>query len=582
MNKAFLIGINSLGLQYAAQDVDLMSHALRQHDYKISIADHDKFKLLEQLTDFVDTAKSTDTLIIYFSGHGHLVKGKLHLVLGEQLQKQAHLLDIGEITKSLDFCKAKHKLIILDCCHAGIKTEEWSFDISESYRILTASERLEKAKEIDDLKASFLTYHIHDALTNHETKITNTENLGVSDLYRWLETQAHQYNAQHQTTVPIPNLLGNEKNNIPLLSLETTPQQKNKIRIQKVTEGLVTKLLSNELNEQFFNDFIGSKYLNKLEKNQSLLKEDEVFLTLLENFLNSSITAETLEKYWYNQIKPKQVKKASQLDYDNLGEQLNRGNTAVFIASNVQEALIEKLADSSEFQGDFPKACQFVEYQGRATLEDKIKDELFNLKHSPTYLQLCELLAQVQKNIVILSTCQDNQLEKTFEQQDKPYIVIAPHSDTAGKFLLTAYDSLDIEVRMNNEIACGQLLEKYSIIYKSMGCAHLRAANGSTLCLSETDYFQFAKEINELIPENLITQLQGKGLWFLGYYPKTWENRLLIQSLLDKCKSSRYPTKPMAIDSETTDFTELYWSQNNIQNHKIELAEFIRNLQQAM
>lgn len=166
--------------------------------------------------------------------------------------------------------------------------------------------------------------------------------------------------------------------------------------------------------------------------------------------------------------------------------------------------------------------------------------------------------------------------------QDKPYIVITPHIDTAGKFLLTACDSLGVEVRMNSEIACEQLLEKYSIAYKSMGCAYLHASNSSTLCLSEIDYFQFAREINELLPENLITRLQGKGLWFLGYYPKTWENRLLIQSLLDKCKTARYPTKPMAVDNETTDFTELYWRQNNIQNYKVGLDEFIQKLQNVM
>ncbi|WP_353572674.1 caspase family protein [Candidatus Albibeggiatoa sp. nov. BB20] len=578
MNKAFLIGINSLGLQYAAQDVDLMSRVLRQHNYEVTIADSEKSQILAQLDDFIDAAKNTDTLMIYFSGHGYLVKGKLHLVLGESVQKRAHLLDIAEITNSLDYCKVKNKLIILDCCHAGLKAEEWSFDISDSYRILTASERLEKAKEIDELKASFLTYQIHDALSNHETDIATTEQLGISELYQWLKKQTHQYNAQHQETIPIPNLLGNEKNNFPLLTLEISPQQNNNERLKKIKQGLVGNL--TKLSSDLFNELI--RYLRDLETTQALPIEDDTFLMLLESFIKNEIPAETITEYWQNDMKANQTKTVSQLNYNSLSEQLNKGHTAVFIASNAQEALIAKLTDSNEFQGDFPKACQFVEYQGRATLEDKIQNELFSLKHSPTYLQLCDLLAKVQKNIVILSTCQDNQLEKTFEQQDKPYIVITPHIDTVGKFLLTAYDSLDIEIQMNNEMSCEKLLEKYSIIYKSMGCAYLRATNGSILCLSETDYFQFAKDINKLIPDNLITQLQGKGLWFLGYYPKSWENRLLIQSLLDKCKSARYLTKPMAIDNETTDFTELYWSQNNIQNHKIKLSEFIQNLQNKM
>ncbi|MEK7992026.1 MAG: caspase family protein [Thiotrichaceae bacterium] len=573
MNKAFLIGINSLGLQYAAQDVDLMSRALRKHDYEITIAHNEKSQILAQLDDFIDTAKNTDTLIIYFSGHGYLVKGKLHLVLGENIQKRAHLLDISQITNNLDSCKVKNKLIILDCCHAGLKAEEWSFDISDSYRILTASERLEKAKEIDDLNASFLTYQIHDALTKHETKITNTENLGISDLYRWLKKQTHQYNAQHQETVPIPNLLGNEKNNFPLLTLEIATQQ-NDERIKKIRQGLAKNI--NKFDNRIFQEFL--QYLRDLQNKQSVSIEDDTFLMLLESFIKNELTADIITESWIEDVKPKQAKMDSQLNYASLSEQLNKGHTAVFIASNAQETLIAKLTDSNEFQGDFPKACQFIEYQSRATLEDKIKNELFHLKHSSTYLQLCDLLANVQENIIILSTCQDNQLEKTFEQQDKPYIVIVP-SDTVGKFLLTACDSLDTKIQMNNQIACKELLEKYSIIYKSMGCAHLCATNDSNLCLSETDYFKFAKEINELIPENLITQLQGKGLWFLGYYPKSWENRLLIQSLLDKYKSARYLTKPMAIDNETTDFTELYWSQNNIQNHKIKLSEFIQNLQ---
>jgi len=105
-------------------------------------------------------------------------------------------------------------------------------------------------------------------------------------------------------------------------------------------------------------------------------------------------------------------------------------------------------------------------------------------------------------------------------------------------------------------------------------------------------YFEFSSDVqqilqensieNELILENLIVQLHRKSLWFLGYYPHSWENRLLIRSLLNKCKTERHQTQPIAIDSTTTQFTALYWQSNSVNNHKIALDEFIQNLQQAM
>jgi hypothetical protein len=229
--KAFLLGVNTHGLKYSESDAQLMDLCLAQHGYKI-IKPYKKEKrsILEQFEDMLDKCDKTDTVIFYFSGHASLAKGKLRLVLDDA----NNLIRISEITETLQESRATNKLIILDCCHAGAATTDLQLDLSDAYSILTASTRLEKGKEIDDFKAGFLTYQIHQALINNKTKICVENNIKIYALYEWLKNAAEQHNVKHSVKVPIPNLFGNAKNDFQVVPCDSVKDNRESPRFNEV------------------------------------------------------------------------------------------------------------------------------------------------------------------------------------------------------------------------------------------------------------------------------------------------------------------------------------------------------------
>ena len=209
--KAFIIGCNTHGLQYAESDAALMEECLEIHNYDIQTSkSSEKWGILQEIEDFTNKCNKTDTCIFYFSGHGVISRGKLQLLLYND-----HKMNFNFITSLFEECNALSKLIILDCCHAGITHEEWNPHLSDIYRLYTASERLEKSKELDKLKASCFTYYIHQALMHFCHEVADSDNVvRINDLSSWIEQQIQQHNSKpNAIQAPIPNLLGNQKHN---------------------------------------------------------------------------------------------------------------------------------------------------------------------------------------------------------------------------------------------------------------------------------------------------------------------------------------------------------------------------------
>ena len=242
--KAFIIGANTLGLLYAEQDARLMAECLQHHEYTIITPLISKTDIIEQFDTFIDEAAKTDTLIFYFSGHGYPAKGKLQIVLEDDLSKSKSLFSINHITEAFEHCRAQNKLIILDCCKAGIATDDWNPEQSERYRMLTASERLQKTKELDELEASFLTFHLYQALQKPPNAIVDTEGkIRVNALGDWSEKQAKQHNAMPDAIqVPIPNLLGNHRANLEIATIARPSKESPQTTYEKIAAILITVL----------------------------------------------------------------------------------------------------------------------------------------------------------------------------------------------------------------------------------------------------------------------------------------------------------------------------------------------------
>lgn len=222
--KAFILGINTLGLQYCERDAMLMNECLEVYHYNILMPRGNKFELLQKYQEFIDNSAKTDTILFYFSGHAVVKGGKLCLLVDDRKTSISNsYIIVDEIIEPLEKYYTENKLIILDCCNANRMIADWQIKQSDYYRIMTASEYLEEAKELDAFQASFLTYHIYQALTTYPIEIADEENkIRINDFYEWVKEKAGEYNKTNSSTktMPLPNLLGNQKANFEIASID--------------------------------------------------------------------------------------------------------------------------------------------------------------------------------------------------------------------------------------------------------------------------------------------------------------------------------------------------------------------------
>jgi Caspase domain len=75
---------------------------------------------LTGLKNFTDHCEPSDLLIVHFSGHG-IYDEQLYLVCNgtDITNLDASAIGVDSIKRVLRKCKARHKLLVLDCCYAG-------------------------------------------------------------------------------------------------------------------------------------------------------------------------------------------------------------------------------------------------------------------------------------------------------------------------------------------------------------------------------------------------------------------------------------------------------------------------------
>lgn len=181
-------------------------------------------QVMDEVASVLERCSRSDTVIVYFSGHGVIKRGNLFLLLRSSKDESfarttlsaRHLLDL------LSECGARQKLFILDCCNAGtlasstglkgerVPAESLGIE-PENHYVLMASGHLEPARELEELKGSFLTSHICSALEERfvEADEDGDRTLSLDDLTRWLERQAACHNVAHKDhSVPVPRIFG--------------------------------------------------------------------------------------------------------------------------------------------------------------------------------------------------------------------------------------------------------------------------------------------------------------------------------------------------------------------------------------
>ncbi|NEP80070.1 MAG: hypothetical protein F6K39_19035 [Okeania sp. SIO3B3] len=233
--RAFVMGSNgspgNTQLRYALKDVERMRNALSNErcgfEVQTSNLEWNIWNVYEQLSHIVSSCNSDDTFICHFSGHGYLVKGSLFLLWNDSDRNNVPhtALSIARIMETLNHCKAENRLLILDCCYAGAVVnmskngdEATVNEIvikPDNYIVLMAADRLEKAREIEELQGSFLTANICAAIgeKSNEADIDGDGRISIDDLKKFLRKKFQEYNEKlsEEYHVPLPFPYGQDR-----------------------------------------------------------------------------------------------------------------------------------------------------------------------------------------------------------------------------------------------------------------------------------------------------------------------------------------------------------------------------------
>lgn len=138
-----------------------------------------------------ENCHSEDTVVVYFSGHGTLSseddEKTLLLVKDSVLHDESTYLSAQWIRETLQKCPARHKLFLIDACHAGGKRSALTKMVSplveggvEGVVTLASCKINQKSKFWDEKSMSFFTYWLNEGMKgysdeNRDGKVSSDE-----------------------------------------------------------------------------------------------------------------------------------------------------------------------------------------------------------------------------------------------------------------------------------------------------------------------------------------------------------------------------------------------------------------------
>jgi hypothetical protein len=229
--RAIVIGANGpqhlSGLRYAHSDAQRMQEVLAAplcgFDVVLAAPHETSSQVRDRIYRAAEGLKADDLLVCYFSGHGLLERGALFLLLDDSDTSRllGTALPVSHLVEAFRYSSAADKVLILDCCHSGAVLQERGFTGAEpvtvqqtvnpeDFMVIVASERLERAREVDELKGGFLTKYLADALSTNLFDATEMSGqLTLEDLRRWLPVKAREHNERFPNArVPEPFVYG--------------------------------------------------------------------------------------------------------------------------------------------------------------------------------------------------------------------------------------------------------------------------------------------------------------------------------------------------------------------------------------
>jgi hypothetical protein len=239
MRRAFVMGSNGsteVGfLKFARKNACDVKAALEDPacGFQVSTPSEgaDATAVLTQLSAASEACSPDDTFVCYFSGHGYVEPGEGQLYLCWDQTQVRHKFTSSMpalfVMGVLNGCKARNRLLLLDCCHAGaalgggqaLKSAAVPVEPlmpSSNFVVLAASDRLEKTRELDSIEGSLFSVEICAALGKDRlhADFDRDDRISVADLKLWLDQRTHHHNAQcPDQPVPYPHLFGHQRGN---------------------------------------------------------------------------------------------------------------------------------------------------------------------------------------------------------------------------------------------------------------------------------------------------------------------------------------------------------------------------------
>ncbi|MGO9600274.1 MAG: caspase domain-containing protein [Isosphaeraceae bacterium] len=225
---AVVIGVNGYmdrtipGLKYCVADAELMFKRLTEQcgyekDRVLLIADNQlivdnqelpthvpiKQNLQGPVQDWLMEAEEGDMAFVFFSGHGFLADGQLYLAPMDCNHKNLELtaLRTDDLREMLRRCKARKKVLVLDCCHAGgekgeAPTGPSSEELGEAFRAaeglvtFASCRKDETSREWDAKGHGLFTYYLAEGLSGKADKDQNNV-VDSDELYNYVLEWVH-------------------------------------------------------------------------------------------------------------------------------------------------------------------------------------------------------------------------------------------------------------------------------------------------------------------------------------------------------------------------------------------------------
>ncbi|RWX42986.1 SIR2-like domain-containing protein [Candidatus Electrothrix aarhusensis] len=274
-------------------------------------------------------------------------------------------------------------------------------------------------------------------------------------------------------------------------------------------------------------------------------------------------------------------------DYAKLARQLDRGEVILCLGQEISHlsgapipstAEIKKLLSQDDFHGPLSELCEqklIAPDSSRTDLINELRD-LLDKKNAS--IALYDLFIELKKPVIVITAGYDKLLQKNLRANERKFVEIYPNMEE-GKCLLVYSDQQEQPFCPPDDISSYDLLENgYSIIYRLRGGI---VGGQEHLLLAERDYFTFNRLIEQQFPEYISSKMKSSlySLWFIGHYPQSWEERLLVAFLKEL---QHKDASSLAVQENIPPFDQDFWQFKKVTVYDINLAEFVRDLGAAL